>query len=156
MAKAKFAKDTTVDPQQSLMEIRRIVSKYKASDFAMGENARRVTIAFEMCNRRIRFSLPLPDKDSKEFRYGSSGATWNKGQFSQKMYDQAIRQKWRALALTIKAKLESYDSGIETFEEAFMAQMVLANGQTMAEWAAPQVEAIYGNGNMPPLLGSGI
>jgi hypothetical protein len=34
---------------------------------------------------------------------------------------QARRQKWRALSLCIKAKLERVESKIETFEEAFLA-----------------------------------
>ena len=67
-------------------------------------------------------------------------------------HEQATRQRWRALALSIKAKLESVESGIEQFEEAFMAQIVLPNGKTVGEWVAPQIEASYKSGNMPPML----
>ncbi len=39
----------------------------------------------------------------------------------------------RALLLVIKAKLESVESGIETLEQAFLAHVVMANGQTVYE-----------------------
>ena len=35
-------------------------------------------------------------------------------------WEQACRQRWRALALVIKAKLEAIDAEISTFEEEFL------------------------------------
>jgi hypothetical protein len=64
----------------------------------------------------------------------------------------ARRQRWRALALAIKAKLEAVESGIATFEEEFMAYIVLPDGQTVGEFLSPQIEAAYSSGRMPPLL----
>lgn len=55
--------------------------------------------------------------------------------------------------LAIKSKLESVESGIEQFDEAFMAQIVLPDGRTMAEYAMPQIAKSYTSGTMPPLLG---
>ena len=72
---------------------------------------------------------------------------------SQEAHQQAIRQRWRALALVIKAKLESVETGVATFEEEFMANIVLPSAQTMAEYALPQIAQAYETGTMPPLLG---
>lgn len=151
----KFASETTVSPEKTLTEIRNTLKRYEATGFIIGENEHAVTIAFEMKSRRVKFTLPLPDKKDKVYRYARSGKTYRIGDFNPNTYEQAIRQKWRALHLTIKAKLESVESRIETFEEAFMAQLVLPDGQTVGQWATPQIAQAYLTGNMPPLLGSG-
>ena len=67
-------------------------------------------------------------------------------------YEQAVRQRWRALALVIKAKLEAVETGITSFEEEFLAHIVLPSGQTVGAWMVPQVEKAYVNGAMPPML----
>ncbi len=153
---ATFAKDTNVAPERSLDEIRGTLKRYKANKFAMIEEDECVMMAFEMRNRRVRFVLPMPDRAESQFYYTNGGPHGKIGDFNEKAFDQAIRQRWRALALTIKAKLESVESGIETMDEAFMAQLVLADGRTMGQWAAPQVERLYGDQQqMPPMLASG-
>ena len=81
----------------------------------------------------MRFDLPLPDGDSPR--------------------DQQVqRQRWRALLFCIKAKLESVEAKIETFEEAFLAHVVLPDGKTVGEHALPAVAAIYKGGQLTPLL----
>jgi hypothetical protein len=79
-------------------------------------------------------------------------------QIAGRMTEQAVRQRWRALALVIKAKLEAFESGIETFEQAFLANILLPDGQTVGQWMVPQVEQAYLTGTMPgllPMLGDG-
>lgn len=151
----QFAKDTNVAPEQTLMDIRRVLTRYKASGFGIVEDTTRVGVTFDMSGRRVRFVVPLPDRGEKEWQYTTNGRGYHRGQFNEKKYEQGIRQRWRALLLTIKAKLESVESKIETFEEAFMAHLVLPDGRTMAEVAVPQIKLAYETGVMPPLLGSG-
>ncbi|WP_198651245.1 hypothetical protein [Salinicola sp. CPA57] len=67
-------------------------------------------------------------------------------------WEQACRQRWRALALVIKAKLEAVESGITMFEEEFLAHIVLPNGGTVGGWMLPQIKKSYDSGSMPPLL----
>lgn len=147
-----YEKNTTVGPEQTLSEIKATLKRYKATGFGYFEDQQRAGIAFEMKGRRVRFVMPLPQEDDYPVNQ-------NKGIFSpkqsQQAYEKALRQRWRALLLTIKAKLESVERGIEAFEEAFMAQLVLPDGHTMAEWAIPQIKSAYSTGEMPPLLGSG-
>jgi FkbM family methyltransferase len=66
--------------------------------------------------------------------------------------DQRIRELWRALVLVVKARLESVESGIESFEQAFLPYIQLPDGQTAGEFLIPQVEAAYELGEMPSLL----
>jgi hypothetical protein len=67
------------------------------------------------------------------------------------------KRRWRALLLTIKAKLVSVENGIEKFEEAFLAHIVIAGGLTVGQKALPELAEIYKTGIAPNagLLGSG-
>lgn len=152
----KYAERTTVNPAATLAEIQTLVEdRYKCKDFAFRKSPEQVMVIFDMQDRRVRFTLPLPNPDDRQFKFTDTGRV-RTGNSGVEAYQQAVRSKYRALLLTIKAKLESVESGIETFQEAFMAQIVLPGGQTMSEWAVPQIEKAYAGGEMPPLLGSGM
>lgn len=60
--------------------------------------------------------------------------------------------RWRTLLLCLKAKLESVESGIETFEDAFLAQIVMPDGGTVAEHVRPRIAEAYAANTMQPLL----
>ena len=151
----KFAVNTDVSAERTLSEIQATLKRYGASRMAYAEDDFEVSVMFEMQSRRVRFTLPLPDKNAEAFVAKGGNQNIKKGSFNQSVYDQAVRSKWRALLLAIKAKLESVESEIETFDEAFMAQLVLPNNETVGKWAAPQIELAYSSGKMPPLLSSG-
>lgn len=146
--KGKFASDTTVTAERSMAEIMGVLKKYGAKKYAFVDEAEQIGVAFEMRDRRVRFVLALPKPGEVRVKVNQTNAT----RVSQSAYEQAIRQKWRALLLAIRAKLESVESGIETFEEAFLAQLVLPSGETMGQWAVPQIEQAYLGRLMPPLL----
>lgn len=67
-------------------------------------------------------------------------------------WEQACRQRWRALLLVIKAKLEATECGISSFESEFMANIVLPDGTTAGDFMLPQIAEVYKNGTMPPML----
>lgn len=62
------------------------------------------------------------------------------------------RSRWRALFLCIKAKLESIESGIETFEDAFLAHIQMPDGQSVSDHVRPRIASAYETGSMQPLL----
>ena len=146
-----YAKETSVSPDRSRAEIEQTLARYGATQFMYGWNGHAAVIAFEMHDRRLRFVLPLPARDDPAFAQTPTGRRRTQAQ-SDKAYDQAVRQRWRALALAIKAKLEMVESGITGFEQEFLAHVILPSGQTVGEWMAPQVEQAYVSGRMPPLL----
>ena len=98
----------------------------------------------------------MPDREAKEFTHfrHSSGHVLprSKPEAIENAYEQAVRQRWRALALVIKAKLEAVESGITVFDKEFMAHIVLPDGKTVGEHMLPQIESSYETGSMPPLL----
>ncbi len=63
-----------------------------------------------------------------------------------------MRQRWRALALVIKAKLEAVASGIVTFDEEFYAHMILPDGRTVYQATVAAVEQAHASGTVPDML----
>jgi hypothetical protein len=99
----------------------------------------------------IRFTLPLPSKEDADFARTPGGRRWRDADGQYKAWEQACREKWRALFLSVKSKLYSIETGIETFDSAFMAQIVMPNGQTMEELALPLIADAYTKGKMPDM-----
>lgn len=151
---SKFAATTQVPSQKSRNEIETVLYRYGATGFMYGWQSQNAVISFAAHSRQIRFILPLPDKASRDLTHNGRGTRRSQTDF-QKAYDQAERQRWRALLLVIKAKLECVDSKITSFEDEFLSHIVLPNGQTMGEVSKPQIKAAYETGEMPLLLGAG-
>lgn len=151
----RYAQDTTVPADRSRAEIERTLTRYGASAFAYGWEGDRGIVGFKFDGRHIRMTLTMPDRESLR-RAPDKGRTMGYRNRTdaqlETAYDQACRQRWRALALVVKAKLEAVESGISTLEREFLADMVLPEGQTVGEWIAPQLETAYRNGGMPEML----
>lgn len=152
---SRYAENTQVSADRSRNEIEKTLMRYGATGFAYGWQGPNAVIMFEMANRRIKFNLPMPDKKSREFTHTPNRGSRRTQEETERAWEQATRQRWRALALAVKAKLEAVQSGITTFEEEFMAHIVLPNGQTVGGWMQPQIESAYQGGKMPPMLGEG-
>lgn len=157
VAVGRFAEHTNVPVERSRAEIETVLNRYGASAFAYGWNPRGAAIEFAADNRRVRFVLPLPDK--AEFSHTTRKVNQHHAQRvrrsdadQEKAWEQACRQRWRALLLAIKAKLEAVDVGISTFENEFLAQIVLPEGRTVGEMAGPAIELAYASGTMGELL----
>lgn len=68
---------------------------------------------------------------------------------AQKEWEQSCRSAWRCLFLAVKAKLVAVEAQITTFEQEFMAHIVLPNGRTTGEEILPQIDEAYRSGKMP-------
>jgi hypothetical protein len=116
-------------------------------------------VVFEIQERRVKFMLRLPEASAREFNYSKPAKNNPPKRLTEgaafARWDQACRRKWRALLIAIKAKLVAIDEGIETFEEAFLAHVVLPDGQTVGEVTRPRIEAAYKENRMVPLMPSG-
>lgn len=144
-----FAKNTQVSSDKSRSEIEKILSMYGADQFIYGSQVGKAMIGFRFNKIMVKFILLLPSK--KEFEETDTGKARCASQI-EKCYEQAVRQKWRALALVVKAKLESIESGIATFEEEFLAHIVLPNGRLVKDEVLPKIELAYSSGKQPKLL----
>jgi hypothetical protein len=144
-----YAQGTEVPIERSKGEIEHILAKYGADGFGYMIERTRAVIAFRAGNRNIRFILPLPKAvDVAQTPTGRKRKT--------RVIDDALlqetRRRWRALSLSIKAKLETVSSGIAEFEEEFMPYIVMPGGKTVAEQLRPQIEEVYTSGKRFPLL----
>ena len=148
----RYAQNTDVASDRSRAEIEKTLSRYGADQFFYGWDRDKATIGFRMADRRVQFVLPLPDRNDDEFIYTPSKKWLRDDKAKEQAYEQAVRSKWRALALVVKAKLEAVESGITTFEEEFLAHIVLPGGQRVGSWMTPQIDEAYRTGKMPPLL----
>jgi hypothetical protein len=146
-----YAAKTDVSVQRSRNELETTLKRYGATGFAYMTQGQVSIIAFEMRARRVMFRLTLPQMASREIRYTATGKVRTDAQ-QQSAFEQLERQRWRALNLVVKAKLESVESGIESFEEAFLPHIVLPNGQTYGQFAIPQITYAYERQEMPPML----
>jgi hypothetical protein len=107
-----------------------LLAKHRATAIGMFSGSDGPAVAFEMHGRRVLFRLALPTGTDP----------------------QTERARWRALLLSIKAKLVSVESRIETFEDAFMAHVVMPDGTTVSEHVRPRIADAYKNQRMVPLL----
>lgn len=147
---SQYAARTNVSSESSRSEIERTLSRYGASAFGYGWNERGAVVTFAAHGRRIQFTIALPDR--AEFRRTPSRGYVRSPAEAEKAWEQATRQRWRALALMVKAKLEAVASGIATFEEEFLPYTLVPGPDgpvTVASMMEPQIEQAYATGEMP-------
>jgi hypothetical protein len=141
---ARYAETTTVTSDRSRAEIERTLARYGASQFMYGWDGTNAAIGFKAEGRNVRFILPLPDIKSKEFtESGHEPPRKRTASQIEDAYEQAVKQRWRALALVIKAKLEAVLAEIVTFEDEFAMHMILPDGSTVRSHVIPQIEEAY-------------
>ena len=146
----RYASSTDVSTGRSRDEIESTLRRYGATGFGYAWEGNVATVQFIARKRHIRFMLPLPDRNAREFTHSSRGP--RSADVAEKAWEQACRQKWRALALVIKAKLEAVEANITTFDDEFLACIVLPDGRTTGQWMRPQIDAIADGREMPKML----
>jgi hypothetical protein len=117
-----FAEHTKVPFSKTVQDILALLRKAGASQVGQYEEDKRLTIMFGMADRYVRFRVGWEDSERSQ------------------------RQRGRALLLVIKAKLESVESGVETFEQAFLANVVMSDGQTVYERVSSDMQLEYDSG----------
>jgi len=152
--KNRYAADTDVSISRSRSEIEQVLRRFGATGFVYGWQGTSAAIMFELHDRRVKFVLPLPDGTEERFQRTPTGRTRKKQAIVEQAVEQEQRSRWRALLLALKARLQSIEDGIESFEDAFLSHVVLPNGKTIGETISPQIAQTYKTGKMPPLLGA--
>lgn len=145
----QFASNTAVSPEKTQNDIRETLRKYGAGRFGIMEEDTKAHVMFEFNNLMIQLTVGLPDKS--EFMKTEAGRSRKKSA-ADEAYKQAIRQRWRALLLAIKAKLEAIECGISTIEKEFMAFVIMPDGRSLGDHLIPKLKEISTTGKMPRLL----
>lgn len=145
----KYATKTSVASDRSKAEIEKTLMRYGADQFAYGWSGDDAVVAFAINGRAIKVRVPMPDRNDDEFWNSPTGKK-RTHEVAMRKWEQAGRQRWRALLLVIKAKLEAIESGISTFEDEFLAFMVLSDGRTVGDSLGVQIRAAIDDGGMLP------
>lgn len=145
-----YAADTSTSVEKTRAELETVLHKFGAEAFGYMTDAGRAAITFKANGKFVRFILPLPRADENRFTH-QERRNWlpRTPESARREWEQACRSAWRALFLCVKAKLVAVDAKITTFEEEFMAHIVLPSGKTMGEEALPLIERAYLTGEMP-------
>lgn len=149
----RYAENTTVPIERSRAEIEKLLMRHKCQRFSSGVDHEHhlARIQFEAHARIIKFEILLPYAGDPRYRKDHRGWIRSPGSI-EKAVDQEMRQRWRALLLVIKAKLEAVELGISSFEDEFMAHILLPNQMTVSEIVSPLIEQAYATGRMPPAM----
>lgn len=149
----RYAAGTDVPADRSKVQIEQTLRRYGADQFVYGwESEGRAMVGFRVGGRQVRLTVAMPDHNAPEFHRTPTGRLRRAAGAAEAAYEQATRQRWRALALVIKAKLEAVESGIASFEQEFLAHLILPNGQTVGEYTIPRIIELQAGDKMPRLL----
>jgi hypothetical protein len=148
----QYAKTTSVSSANTRNEIEKTLNRYGAKNFAYATTDGAAMVGFTAHDRQVRFVLPLPSEGERQFTHTPSTRTPRTKAAREAAYEQAVRQSWRALLLLVKAKLEAVASGIVTFENEFLAHVVMPDGRTVGESTKDAIAIAYSTGQVKPLL----
>lgn len=113
-----YAKSTTVSVAKTKVQIQSLFEKWGIEEFFFGSSPRGEGVGFKYSERLYKHNVPQP----------------NRGNMTDRQYEQALRQRWRIFYMSLKMKLEEIDSEGMTFEDQFLAMMCLPDGSTVADF----------------------
>ena len=144
-----YAAQTRVPISRTKTDIEELLGKHGATSFAYATEGDLSLVAFSMSGRRVQITLMMLSIDD----YARTAHKARQTAATQRSaWEQACRQRWRALLLIIRAELEAVESRTTTLESEFLADIVLPDGGTVGRWLAPQVEEAYATNTMLPVL----
>lgn len=133
-----FAEGTKVPADRSRAEIEALVRKAGARGITSGTEWDRgcAAIDFRFAERHVRFRIFIPTPAAAREHLLSRRSKPRGSALESAVADYVAseeRRRWRCLLLVVKAKLESVESGIETFDQSFFAHVVTNDGSTLYE-----------------------
>jgi len=131
-----YARRTTVAPAKTRAEIEYELERRGASAFGYNRDGQRNIVAFTLGGLQVHMELPMPARDDYQDYRAGNGVRVS----GQKVYDDEVARRWRALLLVVKAKLVAVDEGVSTLEREFLADTLLASGVTVLEQIRPAIE----------------
>lgn len=134
-----YAEGTTVSESKSKVELDELLRKWRASNVAVGGSEHEAIAYFAIAGWHVKFRMAMPtEADAVKHtpkRRGYYATTAQKATW----LEQERRRRWRALVLTIKAKLVGVENAVESFEQAFLAHLCLEGGVTVGDTITPQL-----------------
>ena len=159
MSTSVYAKGTSVSVERSEAELRSLLSKHGADALMVGHDASegRAFVAFRIRGQAVRLDVPLPKlEDFRHYIHAAWGRRKRDDVETRKAHEQASRERWRALVLLTKAKLEAVQIGFSSIEREFMHDLLTPSGKTVGQlWRGGEMASILGETNVPLLPAAG-
>lgn len=153
-----YAAGTSVSVERSKAELDALLRKHGAGLRIFGDDDEGGTafVVFALRERQYRLEVPLPKSEefAKKPQRGG-GLVARTADEQRRAHEQACRERWRAVVLLAKAKLELVAMGVSSVEREFLADLLLPNGTRVHAFVEAQIANSYETGGMPPLLGMG-
>jgi hypothetical protein len=134
---SRYAEGTSVPAPKTRGEIEHYVIQHGAVRFAFGHLEDRAAVSFVAKGYLVRFTIPMPSAEDKDVRKRALSLSRSNYRIDppklQIALEEENRRRWRCLLLAIKSKFTTIESGIETFEEAFLANIVTTDNITVWE-----------------------
>ena len=96
---ARYAEGTTVPVEKTRAEIEATLSRFGATEFGYVTRPKGAVVEFLVRGRRVRFVLPLADRNDPKFARTPKTGKLRSGVESGKAWDADCRQRWRTLAI---------------------------------------------------------
>jgi hypothetical protein len=145
-AKGTYAVTTTVSVSRSQSEIQEVLEKYGAERFGIMNEKNSGFVMFQYNNMKIQITVNYPSKD--DFKHTDQGRL-RVASAVKTQYEQARKQRWRAMLLAITAKLELIEIGSSTIEQEFMAFVKMPDGISFGDKAIPLLQEMTKTGKVP-------
>lgn len=149
MTGSRYAKGTSVAVDRSIAEIGRIVKQHGATEFGYHESGAEAIVGFVIDKYRVELAIKLPPLD--QFKHTPSGRTRTIRQAIENR-DQDVRRLWRVLKEVVKMRCVAIEEGVLTFEEAWLAHLVLGDGRTVGHTMLPMLQKAKDRGALPSSL----
>ncbi|MCA4133382.1 hypothetical protein [Arthrobacter sp. M4] len=132
--RSNYVRGASITASASQAEIQDMLSDFGAVGLRCIREDGRATIAFRSGGQQFRMILVLPRSADEELQKRSTG-------HALKTPQETARQRWRALSVLIRAKLDAVASGIVSFDQEFMAYRLppheFEDGRTSPDTQAP-------------------
>lgn len=153
-----YAETTTVPIDRSQAEVRSILNAHGCTKFLLADEGATSIIRAVLEKKgagtvQLAFKVSLPaGAEFAKFkdRYGYLRSRTPES--AHKEWTQECRRRWRCLVVVLKAKFAAVESGIESFQDAFLANLVLPSGETVGAWAGREIGPAIAEGRMPAQL----
>lgn len=159
MKAGRYAAGTGVAITRTREEIDKLLQVHGATGrgVMVREDVGLAQIVFIISGRSYRVEVPLP-RASEFAKPKTPPRGWSKWDEARRtswreaQADQASRERWRAVLLVLKAKLELVRIGVSKVEHEFFADLVLPGGERLGSFAQEEIEKAMKTGHDPRFL----
>lgn len=131
-----YATGTAVSVDRSEAEIKRVLQRYGADKIGIMSESTKATIYCSVKGRDVQLVIPLVRTGDRV--PSKKGYVWN-----ERGAQGEVRRRWRVMVLTLKAMLEAIESNITTFDQVFLAHVVIpGTGRTIGDALVPKLAAL--------------